>query len=58
MDIITSQTPYFRETNPLFHQNRKILYDAMIIAGFTNYPEEWWHFDFGNQFSHLGYFLQ
>jgi D-alanyl-D-alanine dipeptidase len=22
----------------------------MIAAGFTNYPLEWWHFDFGDQF--------
>jgi len=22
----------------------------MTSAGFTNYPEEWWHFDFGNSF--------
>lgn len=29
--------------------NRRILYNAMIAAGFTNLPSEWWHFDFGNQ---------
>ncbi|MED4779254.1 M15 family metallopeptidase [Brevibacillus choshinensis] len=29
--------------------NRRILYHAMIHAGFTNYSDEWWHFDFGNQ---------
>ncbi|MBE6446187.1 MAG: hypothetical protein E7021_02125 [Alphaproteobacteria bacterium] len=28
-------------------QNRKMLYDAMIIAGFVNYFEEWWHFSYG-----------
>lgn len=22
----------------------------MTQAGFTNYPEVWWHYDFGNQF--------
>jgi len=31
-------------------KNRRILYDVMIQAGFTNYFREWWHFDFGNQF--------
>ncbi len=31
-------------------KNRRILYNAMIKAGFTNYPDEWWHFDYGNQF--------
>jgi len=22
----------------------------MISVGFSNYPYEWWHFDYGNQF--------
>jgi D-alanyl-D-alanine dipeptidase len=29
--------------------NRRVLYNVMINAGFTNLPSEWWHFDFGNQ---------
>lgn len=29
--------------------NRRLLYHLMIDAGFTNYNEEWWHFDYGNQ---------
>lgn len=29
--------------------NRRMLYHVMTHAGFTNYPEEWWHFDYGNQ---------
>ncbi|WLD93918.1 M15 family metallopeptidase [Alkalihalobacillus sp. AL-G] len=29
--------------------NRRMLYQAMTSVGFTNYPEEWWHFDYGNQ---------
>lgn len=29
--------------------NRRILYQAMTRAGFTNLPCEWWHYDFGNQ---------
>jgi D-alanyl-D-alanine dipeptidase len=31
-------------------QNRRLLYHVMTSAGFSNYPEEWWHFDYGNQF--------
>lgn len=31
-------------------ENRRILYSLMIDVGFTNYPEEWWHYDYGNQF--------
>lgn len=30
--------------------NRRVLYNAMIRAGFTNYPAEWWHYDFGDIF--------
>jgi len=30
-------------------KNRRLLYNIMTSAGFTNYPEEWWHFDYGNQ---------
>lgn len=30
-------------------RNRRILYNAMTAAGFTNLPSEWWHYDFGNQ---------
>lgn len=29
--------------------NRRLLYHVMTDAGFTNYPEEWWHYDYGNQ---------
>ncbi len=30
--------------------NRRLLVDALKDVGMSNYPEEWWHFDFGNQF--------
>lgn len=30
-------------------KNRRLLYKAMIKAGFTNLPSEWWHYDYGNQ---------
>ena len=29
--------------------NRRLLYNIMISVGFTNYPKEWWHYDYGNQ---------
>jgi zinc D-Ala-D-Ala dipeptidase len=29
--------------------NRRLLYHILIEVGFTNYQEEWWHFDYGNQ---------
>ncbi len=28
-------------------KNRRILYNAMLEVGFTNYPHEWWHYYFG-----------
>lgn len=30
--------------------NRRLLWNVMVKAGFSNYLEEWWHFDYGNQF--------
>lgn len=30
-------------------KNRKILYTAMISAGFVNYPAEWWHYSYGDR---------
>jgi len=30
--------------------NRRLLYNIMTSIGFTNNPNEWWHYDFGNQF--------
>jgi D-alanyl-D-alanine dipeptidase len=30
-------------------ENRKILYKAMISAGFVNYPAEWWHYCYGDR---------
>ncbi len=31
--------------------NRMILFNAMLRVGFTNFPEEWWHFGFGDSLS-------
>lgn len=43
-------TAYFEENNisDIYKENRRILYNVMIKAGFTNLPSEWWHYDFGN----------
>lgn len=30
--------------------NRRFLYHLLSSVGYTNYPEEWWHYDYGNQF--------
>lgn len=34
----------------LAKKNRRLLYHAMKKAGFTNYPSEWWHYDYGDIF--------
>lgn len=31
-------------------KNRDMLKSIMLDAGFTNYPEEWWHYDLGTRF--------
>lgn len=50
---IESQTAFFepsQDTHPHSFKNlRRILYHSMIEAGFTNYSEEWWHYDLGNR---------
>lgn len=35
---------------PSVNENRRLLYTVMVEAGFTNYPPEWWHYDYGDQF--------
>jgi D-alanyl-D-alanine dipeptidase len=35
---------------PLVQENRRLLYTVMVEVGFTNYPLEWWHYDYGDQF--------
>ncbi|ABO66610.1 MULTISPECIES: M15 family metallopeptidase [Geobacillus] len=50
-----SRTDYFEQIknpSPLdreIKENRKLLKSIMEKAGFTNYDEEWWHYDYGNQ---------
>jgi len=31
-------------------KHRRLLYTVMTEAGFTNYPDEWWHYDYGDLF--------
>lgn len=33
----------------LIRDNRRILYHLMISMGFVNYPQEWWHFEYGTR---------
>lgn len=46
-----AHTAAFETTgDPAVRDNRRILYNLMIAAGFTSYPYEWWHYDFGDRF--------
>lgn len=56
---ILSQTAYFeklagkhrelsRDENEIL-RNRRFLFNLMTGVGFTNYSDEWWHYDYGNQ---------
>lgn len=46
-----SHTAYFEGTsNEVVKANRRLLYHVMSVAGFTNLPSEWWHYDYGNRF--------
>ena len=38
------------EENDTIKNNRRLLYNAMTSAGFTNLPSEWWHYDYGDKF--------
>ena len=48
----TANTNYYElnNINDEIRNNRRLLYNAMLQAGFTNLPTEWWHFDYGNKF--------
>jgi D-alanyl-D-alanine dipeptidase len=43
-------TRAFEESESEIRDLRRLLYWSMRAQGFTNYSEEWWHFDFGDQF--------
>lgn len=48
----TTRTNYYElhDENRIVRNNRRILYNVMVKAGFTNLPSEWWHYDFGDRF--------
>lgn len=46
-----SYTSFFEESDyNEIKRNRKLLYAILTGVGFTNFPSEWWHFDFGDPF--------
>lgn len=46
-----SLTAHFEDSEFIeIRDNRRLLYRVMTEAGFTNYPLEWWHYDYGDGF--------
>ena len=46
-----SKTSYYEGSEEAeIINNRRLLYNAMTSAGFTNLPSEWWHYDYGDRF--------
>ena len=47
---VRAATDAYEDLDGAVRDNRRLLYTVMTEAGFTNYPEEWWHFDYGDAF--------
>ena len=45
-----SNTTALEKEDTLARKNRRLLYHALTGVGFTNYPFEWWHYDYGDIF--------
>lgn len=47
-----SYTVWYEEngTDTQVRNNRRLLHNVLCRCGFTNYPAEWWHFDYGDAF--------
>lgn len=44
-------TDYYESSlNDEIKNNRRLLYNVMTKVGFSNYPSEWWHYDYGDVF--------
>ena len=51
-----SETSYYEDKNEVDEEakkNRRLLCNLLKKVGLLNYPHEFWHFDFGNQFHAL-----
>lgn len=51
-----SETAYYEDKSGVDEEamkNRRLLYNLLNKVGLSNYPHEFWHFDFGNQFHAL-----
>lgn len=39
----------YNQSQQQIRGNRRTLHNAMLAAGFSNLPSEWWHYDYGDQ---------
>ena len=49
-DTIYYETARDIEDYEKVRENRRLLYNTMTSAGFSNLPSEWWHYDYGDRF--------
>lgn len=48
-----SRALFYEQHGPaVFRERRRLLREVMFSAGWSIYPEEWWHFNWGNQYHH------
>lgn len=49
MQTFSPQTPTAADVPPIARQNRDLLVNTMHAQGLINYPDEWWHFSYGDR---------
>ncbi len=47
---LTYTAAFENEKDQTVRDNRRLIYNIMTSAGFTNLPSEWWHYDYGDRF--------
>ena len=52
-DLTELAATHSKNISAVARGNRQLLLNAMETEGFVNYPEEWWHFSFGDQLAVL-----
>ena len=49
MQAFTPLTPTALDVPDTARQNRDLLVDTLAAQGLINYPDEWWHFSYGDR---------
>lgn len=48
--VLAAADAFEKSENIEVRNNRRMLFYALTSVGFTNYPSEWWHYDYGDSF--------